>query len=368
MVSFSTGFANALRFAILLALCFIASSNRLATGQAFRLDLSGIPEDYRSYFTDVERDLNTRIQDYSNELPRALLYNLNKLFIVARIAPAPAGVLGFAGPTGTVSMRVRDPFNPLLTRNLVVPVTGQITINANEIDQMITDGLLVDTIAHEILHTFGFGSLWIQNRLIRAVGPSGPVNDGTPDGLGLGQYFGKYALQQYRLETNNRFAGFVPIEQFGGAGTALSHWSDEPPFFNQTFTPAFKKELMTGFACDLVPDTVDEFVCPPTFFSMTTEGALADLGFAMYRINPNRVSPPTGLAGRNWPKIVGSNLNPFADPNARFSDNGNLSFRRVNIVKVYKQGKTTGDGLTNEEPDLRSDDPFHLRNHNWADK
>jgi hypothetical protein len=328
------------------------ANGRSALGQAFRLDQSGVPQQFRQYFDEVEQSLNQRIQDYSNELPVALLYELNKLYITARVVPAPAGILGFAGPTATVSIQVGDIFRQ---KTFVVPVTGQITINLNEIDFMLEENQLIPTIEHEILHAFGFGSLWTQNRLIA------PLN-----GVGATQYVGgKYAIQEFRKETNRPYAAFVPIMQFGGPGTALSHWADDDPFFGQTFTPAFKKEIMTGFACDLRPGTEDEFVCPPVFFSMTTEGALADLGYAMYKINPNRTPPPTGIAGRNWPKIVGDRRDPFAGPGGAGST-GNLSFKLTNIVKVYRANSKVADGIDTEEPIIKAGDPFNLRDHNWA--
>jgi hypothetical protein len=188
-----------------------------------------------------------------------------------------------------------------------------------------------------------------------------PVN-----GVGATQYVGgRYAIQEFRKEANRPYATYVPIMQFGGSGTALAHWSDDDAFFGQTFTPAFTKELMTGFACDLRPGTEDEFVCPPVFFSMTTEGALADLGYAMYKLNRNKTAPPTGLAGRNWPKIVGSRRDPFAGAGGA-GGTGNLSFKLTNIVKVYKANSTVGEGVDLEEPNMKVSDPFNLRDHNWA--
>jgi hypothetical protein len=366
-MSVINSFAATARLA-LLALSLLVVPSQSLRGQAFVLDTSGVPQQYRVYFNDVAVDLNNRIQDYSNELPKSLLYQLDKLYIVCLVAPAPAGVLGFAGPNGTVTHRSTD--NQLRIRRKVVPVHGTITINSNEIDAMIADDLLDSTIGHEILHVFGFGSLWQQNRLVGPISEFGPqpVNN-LPTSVGLFQYFGgKYAIEQYRRETNNRFAGFVPIEQSGGGGTALSHWADEGPFFNQTFTPAFTKEIMTGFACDSADGTGNDLVCPPTFFSMTTEGALADLGYAMYKINPNQTKPPTGLAGRDWPKIVGSRRNPFADPNDPFNGGGNLSFRFTNITKVYKRSAQVTAGVDGKDPVIRPEDPFNLRNHNWANK
>lgn len=355
--------ASSIRIAILLGLSLFAVPSQSVMGQAFVLDTSGVPEQYREYFDEIEHDLNSRIQDYSNELPRSVLYQLNKLYIIALVRPAPDGVLGFASPDAIVIHSSVD--NRLRTRRIAVPVTATITINSNMIEMMIADDLLRPTIAHEILHAFGFGTLWTQNLLSGPVNESGPA--GGAGGVGLTQYIGgTYAIRQYRIETNNRFAGFVPLEQRGGGGSALSHWADEGPFFNQTFTPAFTKELMTAFACDSEDGGIN-LICPPKFFSMTTEGALADLGYAMYKINPNKTKPPTGLAGRDWPKIVGSRRDPFSDPNSQLAGE-NLSFRRTNILKVYKSNSSVTAGVNAREPSNRVDDPFNLRNHKWADR
>ncbi len=342
--------------ALLAAVAFFPVAT--SYGQAFIVDSSMVPQQYQSYFKEVEDDLNSRIQDYSNELPVALLHQINKLYIVVFFQPAPDGVLGFASPNGLVSLQTGDLFN---TKRRTVAVTGSLTINSNAIDMMIAENLLAPVIAHEILHVFGVGSLWAQNDLI------GPLN-----GVGLTQYIGgKYAIEQYRKEANKPFAPFVPIEQFGGPGTALSHWDGQDPFFNQTFTPAFQMDLMMGYACEIRPGTEDELICPPKFFSLTTEGSMADLGFAMYKINPNKTPAPTGTAGRNWPKIVGSGINPFGG-GAVVGDEGGggepgLSFRKVNIVKVFKKNpKVAGDVHPEENNELNKKDPFNLRNHSWA--
>jgi len=347
-------------------ICFFKSWNQLlfpvlalsmllttkSSAQVFELDMTSVPENVLPIFKEIEDDLNSRVQNYSNELPLALLYQLDKVRIVVNVVPAPEGILGFAGPTAIVTHQAGDLFR---THRRAVVVAGQVTINSNEIPFMLADNILGDTFAHEILHAFGFGSLWEENDLV------GPVG-----GVGTTQYIGgRYAIEQYREEANLPFAVFVPLEQGGGGGTALSHWADQPPFFNQTFTPAFTKELMTGFACDIHPVT-GAIVCPPTFLSMTTEGAMADLGFAMFKLNPNSSPPPTGQAGNNWPKIIGSGVDPFAGPIALGGDN-NLGFKLVNIQRVYKKHKKVTAEVNSENPTpIHRDDPFRLRNHGWS--
>lgn len=333
---------------LVLSLLFPAKSS----AQVFELDMTSVPANILPIFREIEEDLNSRVQNYSNDLPRALLYQLDKVRIVVNVEPAPEGILGFAGPTAIVTHQSGSLFR--VQRRAVV-VAGQVTINSNEIPFMLANNNLAETFAHEILHAFGFGSMWQQNDLI------GPVG-----GVGTTQYIGgRYAIEQYREEANLPYAVFVPLEQAGGGGTALSHWADQPPFFNQTFTPAFQKELMTGFACDINPVT-GALVCPPTFVSMTTEGALADLGFAMYKINPNTTPPPTGQAGNNWPKIIGSGVDPFAGP-IPLGGEGNLGFKLVNIQKVYKKTKSVNAEVNSENPAaVEKNDPFRLRNHGWS--
>ena len=350
---------------LVLFSCFCLLGNSTVStiqlqAQVFELDKTGVPPQYMPTVEVAEQELNSRIQNYSNELPLAMLYQLDKLRILVRFDPAPEGILGFAAPTALVTFQGGNLFNQ---RRYAVPVAGELTININEVDFMIADGIFESVFVHEILHVFGVGSLWEDNDLIAPLG-----------GVGAVQYIGgRYAIQQYRIETEQPFAVFVPLEQRGGPGTALGHWADQPPFFNQTFTRAFTKELMTGFACDVDPNT-GAILCPPTFFSMTTEGSLADLGYAMYKLNPNSTPPPVGQAGLNWPKITGSGIDPFVGGRPQGGEDdggggggGNLGFRMVNIQRVYRKHQGVGENvLPPPQAPGQPQDPFRLRNHSWT--
>jgi len=79
------------------------------------------------------------------------------------------------------------------------------------------------TIAHEIGHALGIGTLWEDNEVYND-GDGGTGNrtlaGGTP-----GQYMGAAALAAYQVEFDLT-ATFVPVELDGGPGTANGHWNE----------------------------------------------------------------------------------------------------------------------------------------------
>jgi hypothetical protein len=253
--------------------------------------------------------------------------------------------LGFAGPDAVLTVGNSQ-------RNFAVAVRSSMAFDLDDFPTMIADGILVSTIAHEMGHAMGFGTLFEGNDLIAPFG-----------GFGQTEYInGAYGIAGYRKDIGNPIATFVPLEQRGGAGTALGHWLDAPPFFNQVFTGAFTKELMTGFACDLNP-TTGAVVCAPTFVAEATFGAMADLGFAVHGINGAFAAPKSNGTGR-WPKTVGSGANPF-DANGIPAAAG-LQFDLVTVKAATKysldsQGSGVGEVVTEAV-----DDPYNLRMHRWA--
>jgi hypothetical protein len=96
-----------------------------------------------------------------------------------------------------------------------------------------------DVAVHEMIHALGFASdTFDLIGLIDYTNPSAPL------------FTGSYAVADY--------GGGVPLEAGGGAGTALSHWSEA----------AFGDEIMTGY----VGTT-------PTTLSTLTVAAFQDLGY-----------------------------------------------------------------------------------------
>ena len=92
-------------------------------------------------------------------------------------------------------------------------LSGQVTIDSADFDNL--DSLLFfNTLNHEIAHTLGFGTLFVENGLL--------VN-------GTGQFTGAQGLATFRDEFDPD-ATFIPIELDGGPGTADAHLNETISF------------------------------------------------------------------------------------------------------------------------------------------
>ncbi len=340
-------------FALLAA--SVASVSGSASADVINIDVSQVDPSAIPVVRQAEAFWESRIQAYSREMPRAITDQLTSLNISATVAPIDGvgGVLGFAGPDAIIAYGQTDPtiVNVNRTRPYVVAVASSMTFDLDDFPSMAADGILFDVIRHEMGHALGIGSLWELNILIEPLG-----------GVGLTQYTaGKYAIAGYREGIGNPAASFVPLEQRGGAGTALGHWTDFPPYFNQVFTGSFTKELMTGFACDLDPNS-GAIVCAPKFVSPATWGAAADLGFAVKGIND--FPAKRGLGTGRWPKITGPTVDPWTangvDPAA------GLRFNVVTVKNVYRGSLGSVGSGADDTGAGTAEDPYNLRKHRWS--
>jgi hypothetical protein len=163
-----------------------------------------------------------------------------------------------------------------------------------------TQNELQDVLIHEMAHSLGFGTLWEANNLIQAI----------PQRGGILQYRGINARRTFAQEAgfNRPQVGFVPLEQEGGAGTALGHWDNDNFFFN-SINRDNRIELMTGF---FVPNT-DRFISETTFATMV------DLGYVVSGFNENELidfaDPPRNIfPGRSQPNGVFGGGVGFGNP------------------------------------------------------
>ena len=142
--------------------------------------------------------------------------------------------------------------------------SGQMTIDEDDLDSMITGGYAYGTYIHEIMHAVGFSS-------------SHPNFSGST-------YNGANAIAQYN-EIMGTSVTSLNIEDDGGAGTAGSHWEQDD----------FSNELMTGYV------SLGE-----TPLSKVTVGALDDLG---YEVDYNAADPWYGPGTGSGPAggmVIGS--------------------------------------------------------------
>lgn len=140
------------------------------------------------------------------------------------------GVLGQAGPN-----YIR------LSNNL--PITGVMEFDTHDLEDMHSDGSLVDVIVHEMGHVLGIGTLW--SHLVEGLATDDPVFVGANAMREYGQLIGAPPTP-------------VPVENTGGPGTRGGHWRES----------VFDSELMTGW--------IDRGKNP---LSRITIAALADLGY-----------------------------------------------------------------------------------------
>lgn len=263
--------------AILLFGVALLGQFQSARADIMDVNLDAVDPRYHGAFREAEAFWESRIIGYNPILPAAVRSQLGKLQITAIFTNIDGvnGILGSAAVTNVLRYGSANPgFKNL--RNTSIAIARAATMRFDIADYPVVNAELFDTVKHEMGHALGFGSLWRDNNLVATIN-------------GQTQYVGAQALAKYRVESGNRSARFVPVEQQGGPGTAGAHWDDElGSFFRPT---ANRGELMTGFAT------------PQTFTSETTWAAMADLWYVVKGINDTGVptGPRVGPGGfRKW--------------------------------------------------------------------
>ncbi len=134
------------------------------------------------------------------------------VLIIINISPidGPGGVLGRAGACGIRSANS-------------LPFAGVITLDSDDLLELVGNPTATYIIAHEIAHVLGFGTLWPEMELIEGAGTTDP------------RFIGPAAVQEFNALGGE---GSVPVENQGGEGTRDAHWRQN----------IFGDELMTGFS------------------------------------------------------------------------------------------------------------------------
>jgi hypothetical protein len=175
---------------------------------------------------------------------------IDDVVIEVVVAPidGPGGILGQAGPR---YVRVSGG----------LPISGVMYFDVDDLDFLDELDLFEDVIVHEMGHVLGVGTLWnFQERILR----EGPTNNPF--------FNGQTANVHWKAEGGTYY---LPVENQGGAGTALSHWRES----------ILRNELMTGY--------LNLGVNP---LSRITAGSMRDLGYGAAVVG-ERYELPKGTAG-----------------------------------------------------------------------
>jgi len=224
------------------------------------------------YDSTVTNDLKTNLQLAADRWSSVIVgdlpdvtYNgrrIDDIEIAVTVAPAtdlPANLIAMAG------------YDQRRSGTGGLPYHGQMQINS----AYASAPGIVNTLAHEMGHVLGFGSLWRQEagfkKLVSGIGTSNPI------------YVGANALREYTAVFGGSSTG-VPLYETSATsppsydGSYGSHWRDS--VFNASNGSSF--ELMTSHYN--VTGTVNGGPVPAVL-SRITVGAMQDLGYVVNYAN-----------------------------------------------------------------------------------
>ena len=243
---------------------------------------------------------------YRDDIPSVLRNQLvDPVFInvIVDEIDGPGGVLAQAGPIagidtdgdgeidlpGILSI-IPPPY--LQTRRFrawSVPRFAQMTIDLEDIPLMVFSDTMVCTAVHEAFHALGHPSTFEISNLNQ---PSTPF--GSPNFVGdrFGPNGHGYGITEYRIESENPLAEFVPLSP--GDGSAHLSGADPTFFdFNENLQEVFL--AVQGFGTN--------------YMSRTLRGMYADMGYKIRGVNAFGIIDIDGDGSDDLPLIV----NPIPD-------------------------------------------------------
>ncbi len=161
----------------------------------------------------------------------------------------PGQILGQAGPR-------------FIRTDGGLPITGIMSFDSADLDQLEANGSLQNVIVHEMGHVIGIGTLWSSMGLLEGEGTANPV------------FVGENAMREWGLLSGAGRPMPVPVANTGGAGTREGHWRES----------VFGNELMTGF--------LDDGINP---LSRVTVAALQDMGYEVNYDAADEFNLPTRM-------------------------------------------------------------------------
>ena len=223
----------------------------------------------------AEEFIDDLITGYRNDMPGFFRLQLQEplvINVVLVVDDGPGGTLATAGPDDVANflpnpfLRLRGGF-----RAWSLPRTATMNLDAEDVLGLIVTGGMVDTIVHETFHAMGHPFNFDQAALSDVVNAAGQINFiGDVAGIN-GRGFG---LTEYRVESGNPFAQFIPLQQFGNTGPTPGHLSPNDPTFDRA-----DENLQEVFIPTAPPPGVEAFM------SRALQGMFADLGYVITGIN-----------------------------------------------------------------------------------
>jgi Leishmanolysin len=163
--------------------------------------------------------------------------------LVGTFTEGPNGTLGFAGPCGT---RVSNGLTAV----------GLMKFDTADMDILLEEGQLDETIIHEMGHVLGIGTLWDSKGLTSGISTTQGQCGANP------RYIGTKGVAEYTALGGPDAT--VPLEDKFGPGSCEGHWRES----------VFNTELMTSFL-DSIPPSV------PNPLSKLSIASLEDLGYTV---------------------------------------------------------------------------------------
>ncbi len=217
----------------------------------------------------------------------------------------PGQILGAAGPC-----YIRT------TGNLTI--LGYMKFDTADLADLELNGSLADVALHEMGHVLGYGTLWTTFGLRNENSVTNPFFTGTNANAAYLTEGGAASVtpptQGSCTVGNNEILArsSVPLENSGGAGTALSHWEE----------CVFRSEIMTGY--------ISGNSRP---LSKTSIQSLADLGYVVNQNAAdafNLATQPTLRAGESEGPVIDLRNDRLGAPIMAVDQNGR-------VVKVHRQ-------------------------------
>lgn len=213
---------------------------------------------FRNAAARWERYISSELEDVVVErtfcgVPSELLpFEVDDLVVVVSVPDidGEGGIVGAAGPRC-----VRLPRDERGNVTAFLPATASIQIDRADLNLLVARDQLGIVVLHELGHALGIGSGWRGLNLLE-----NPVCNPETGACGSGdpRYRGSEGVEAWEALG---FLGFVPVEAFGGSGSADSHWR-ESIFGNELMSPTLSSSDRQ------------------TPISSVTLGALEDLGYS----------------------------------------------------------------------------------------